>query len=106
MLLRKGPGLCLSRVLVLDDVGTFGRVWIETGEEEANEPTIIRWIIEEQFKRPLRVIAFNTDEGWSRDASREIAEKLLDLNRAGTVLGAGASEFVERIISRSARAVV
>jgi len=92
--------------LVLDDVGTFGNVWIETGEEEANEPTIIRWIIEEQFKCPLRVIAFNTDEGWSRDVSREIAEKLLDLNRAGTLLGAGAGEFVERVIGRSARAIV
>jgi hypothetical protein len=92
--------------LVLDDVTPFGHVWIETGEEEANEPTIVQWLIEEQFKRPLRVIAFNTEEGWSRDVSREIAEKLLDLNRAGTVLGAGASEFVERIVGRSARAVV
>jgi hypothetical protein len=97
--------------LVLDDVTPFGHVWIEhvwseTGEEQANESTIIRWLVEEQFKRPLRVVAFNTEEGWSRDVSREIAEKLLDLNRAGTVLGAGASEFVERVIGQSARAVV
>src|SRR5215467_3856695 len=92
--------------LALDDVTPFGHVWIETNEEEANEPTIIRWIIEEQYKRPLRIIAFNTDEGWSRDVSREIAEKLLDLNRAGTLLGAGAGEFVERVIGRSARAIV
>ena len=40
--------------LVLDDVTPFGHVWIETGEDEANEATVIRWIIEEQFKRPLR----------------------------------------------------
>ena len=51
---------------VLDDVTPFGHIWIETNEEEANEPTIIRWLIAEQFKRPVRVIAFNTDEGWSR----------------------------------------
>jgi hypothetical protein len=63
----------------------------------ANEPTIIRWIIEGQFKRPLRVIAFNTEEGWSRDVTREIAEKMLDLNNAGTALGAAAREFVERV---------
>src|SRR5262249_44359900 len=91
--------------MLLDDGTPFGDVWIETGEQEANEPTIIQWLIEEQSKRPLRVIAFNTEEGWSRDVSREIAEKLLDLNRAGTVLGAGASEFVERVIGRSARAI-
>jgi hypothetical protein len=92
--------------LVLDDLGPSDRVWIETDEEKANEPTIVRWFIEEQFTRPLRVIAFNTEEGWSRDVSREIAEKSLNLNRAGTVLGAGASEFVERVIGRSARAIV
>src|SRR5262249_8785838 len=44
---------------------------------------VIRWIIEGQFKRPLRVIAFNTGEEWSRDVTREIAGKLLDLNNMG-----------------------
>jgi len=91
---------------VLDDLGRYGRVWTEIGDKEANEPTIIRWIIEGQFKRPLRVIAFNTEEGWSRDVTREIAEKLLDLNNAGTALGAAAREFVERVTSESARVIV
>ena len=31
---------------VFDDLGRYGRVWTELGDEEANEPTIIRWIIE------------------------------------------------------------
>ena len=92
--------------LVLDDLGSSDRVWIETGEEETNEPTIVRWFIEEQFTRPLRVIAFNTEEGWSRDASREIAERLLDLNSAGTALGTGAREFAERVTGQSARVIV
>ena len=92
--------------LVLDDLGPSDRIWIETGEEEANEPTIVRWFIEEQFTRPIRVIAFNTEEGWSSDVSREIAERLLDLNRAGTALGAGATDFVERVTGKSARAIV
>jgi hypothetical protein len=92
--------------LVLDDLGPSDRVWIETGEEEANEPTIVRWFIEEQLTRPLRVIAFNTEEGWSRDVSREIAEKLLDFNRSGTALGAGAREFVDRVTGQSARVIV
>src|SRR5262245_13694921 len=80
------PGIESNRTVyqVLDDLGRYGRVWTEIDDEEANEPTILRWIIEGQFKRPLRVIAFNTGEGWSRDVTREIAEKLLDLNNAGT----------------------
>jgi len=48
---------------VFDDLGRYGRVWTELGDEEANKPAIIRWMIEGQFKRPLRVIAFNTEEG-------------------------------------------
>jgi hypothetical protein len=91
---------------VFDDLGRYGCVWTELGDEEANEPTIIRWIIEGQFKRPLRVIAFNTEEGWSRDVTREIAEKLLDLNNAGIALGAAAREFVERVTGESAKVIV
>ena len=102
------PGIESNRAVyqVLDDLGRYGRVWTELDDEEANEPTIIRWIIEGQFKRPLRVIAFNTGEGWSRDVTREIAVKLLDLNNMGTALGAAAREFVERVTGESARALV
>ena len=46
---------------VLDDLN--GHVWPEMAENEANEQTIIQWIIDGQFKRPLRVIAFKTEEG-------------------------------------------
>jgi hypothetical protein len=66
----------------------------------------LSWIIEGQLKRPLRVIAFNTEEGWSRDVTREIAEKLLDLNNAGTALGAAAREFVERATGESTKVIV
>ena len=102
------PGIESNRAVyqVLDDLGRSGCVWTEIGDEEANEPTIIRWIIEGQFKRPLRVIAFNTGEGWSHDVTREIAEKLLDLNNAGTALGTAAREFVERVTGKSAKVIV
>ena len=56
----------------------------------------VLWIIDGQFKRPLRVIAFNIDEGWSRDVT-PVAWKLLELNHRGTPLGAAARAFVERI---------
>ena len=82
---------------VLDDLGEHGHVWPEMAENEANEQTIIQWIIDGQFKRPLRVIAFKTEEGWSRDVTHGIARRILQLNRRGTPLGAAAREFVERI---------
>ena len=87
---------------VLDDLGEpHGHVWPEIGNDEANEATMIRWIVQGQFERPVRVIAFNTDEGWSRDVSREIALQLLDLSREGTSLNTGTTEFVERLTGKS-----
>ena len=82
---------------VLDDLGEHGHVWPEMAENEANEQTIIQWIIDGQFKRPLRVIAFKTEEGWSRDVTYGIALRIFELNRRGTPLGAAARDFVERI---------
>lgn len=82
---------------VLDDLGKYGHVWSELAENEANERTVIRWITEGQFKRPLRVIAFNTNEGWSRDVTQEIAWKVRDLNYKGRLLSAAARKFVERV---------
>jgi hypothetical protein len=36
-----------------------------------------------QFHNPIRVIAFNASEGWSADASEEIARAVLERARAG-----------------------
>lgn len=66
--------------LVLDELGT-GRVWREIDEGLANEAAITEWIIEGQFNHPLRVIAFNSGEGWSRDVTEDVARKLLDMSR-------------------------
>jgi hypothetical protein len=44
----------------------------------------------------LLVIAFNVDEGWSRNVTREIAWKVLELNHRGMTLSAAARAFVER----------
>jgi hypothetical protein len=58
--------------LVLDELRT-GRVWREIDESLANEVTVIEWIIEGQFNHPVRVVAFNSTEGWSRDVSEDVA---------------------------------
>jgi hypothetical protein len=91
--------------LVLDEVGSYGPIWREISDGEANEATIIDWIVEGQFDNPLRVVAFNTEEGWSRDVTREIATKLLHLNPNGLALGAVARDFVERVTGKSATAL-
>ena len=50
--------------LVLDELLTFGRVWRELSEEAANEQTVLELIANGEFNRPVRVIVFNTAEGW------------------------------------------
>jgi hypothetical protein len=64
--------------LVLDDFGgRLGRVWRETNEE-TSRAAIIGDLLEGQYANPLRIVAFNTAEGWSRDVSLEIAGELLE----------------------------
>jgi hypothetical protein len=49
-----------------------------------------------QYRNPLRIIALNTVEGWSRDVSEEIAYDVLDRAcDADTTLSAGAKRFID-----------
>jgi hypothetical protein len=64
--------------LVLDDFGgRLGRAWHEIDEERTDGETIITDLMRDEFNSPLRVVAFNTSEGWSRDVSEDIAEEIL-----------------------------
>jgi hypothetical protein len=74
------PGINEDRdtYLVLDDFGRLGRSWRETDEPSTARDAIIQDLLEGQYNSPVRVIAFNTGEGWSRDVSEEIAEALLE----------------------------
>jgi hypothetical protein len=50
-----------------------------------------------QYFNPLRVIAFNLEEGWVRDASEEVARSLLERARKeGKPLPDGVRRFVDR----------
>jgi hypothetical protein len=63
--------------LVLDDFGgNLGRAWRETAEGDANREMLIRDLMDGQYSRPARIIAFNTAEGWSRDVTVDIADEL------------------------------
>jgi hypothetical protein len=62
--------------LVVDDFGRNGRAYRETDAEAADLETVIVDLLEGQYHNPVRVVAFNTFEGWSQDASEDIAQEL------------------------------
>jgi hypothetical protein len=63
--------------LVLDDFGGwFGQAWPETAVEDTNLETLIEDLLDGQYSNPVRIVAFNTAEGWSRDVSEEVAQML------------------------------
>jgi hypothetical protein len=90
------PTCDIATYLVLDEVGG-SRVYCETEESDAEWAAVMRHISEGQYKRPLRVIAFNTAEGWSRDVTEDIARDMLDAAMlAGQPLTRSGREFIER----------
>ena len=64
--------------LVVNDFGKFGKAYVETDIAEADREVIIRNFISGQYSNALRVVAFNTAEGWSRDVSEDIANEVLE----------------------------
>jgi hypothetical protein len=51
----------------------------ETEDGDTDRATLIRDLLEGQYDNPVRVVAFNTAEGWSRDVSEDIANDLQDV---------------------------
>jgi hypothetical protein len=70
------PDFDVTVHIVLDDFGRLGRAYRETDEAGASREDVIDGLLTGQFNNPLRVIAFNTAEGWSRDVSEEVAWEL------------------------------
>jgi hypothetical protein len=62
--------------LVLDDFGRLGRAWRETDEAGTSRATLVRNLLDGQYEDPVRIIAFNTVEGWSRDVTVDIADEV------------------------------
>ena len=83
---------------VLDELPTFGPVWRELDEGAANKHTVLNLIANGEFADPVRVIAFNTAEGWSRDVTGEIAEALLGRDASEGDLSQSARVFVGRLL--------
>ena len=63
--------------MVLDDFGgRLGRGWRESDEERTDRAAVVESLLEGRYSDPVRVVAFNTGQGWSLDVSQEIAGQL------------------------------
>jgi hypothetical protein len=99
------PGGDQDAYLVLDDFGgRLGRAWREADVEHTDLETVITDLLDGQYNNPVRVIGFNTAEGWSRDVSEDVAHELrqrcADHRRD---LPFSVQEFVERCTGQSVR---
>ena len=92
--------------IVLNDFGKLGSAYVETDETLADENPAVSNIMAGVYSNPARVIAFNIQEGWSRDVTEDIAHKILDLNQQGTALSAVARDFVVRVTGQAVTVTV
>ena len=85
--------------IVLEDF-SGGAAFRET-DEGINYPTLIDYLLRGEYARVLRVVAFNPAEGWSRDASEDIARELERRVAAeGRELSEGLQDFIEDHLGR------
>ena len=82
--------------LVLDNFGAIGRAYRETDLARANQQSVIEDLVTGQYNDPLYVVAFNVNEGWSRDVSEDIAEAVIALATEHGRLSQSTVRFCER----------
>jgi hypothetical protein len=71
------PGPSPATHLVLDDFGgRIGRAWRETDEDATDRETLILNLLSGEYKKPVRIVAFNSADGWCRDVTGDIADEL------------------------------
>jgi hypothetical protein len=61
--------------IVLDDFGLNGQAYRETDFERTDLETIITELLDGEFANPVRVVGFNTAEGWSQDVSADTVQE-------------------------------
>jgi hypothetical protein len=62
--------------LVAEDLGRLGSVWREADFEGTDLETVIQELLAGQYPNPVRIIGFNTSEGWSQDVSEDVAQEV------------------------------
>jgi hypothetical protein len=94
------PSLDADLHFILCDFGRSGLAYVEIDPAEADATTVVQKLLH-GYERPLRVIALNADEGWSRDISEAIAAKVRDVaEHEGRELSSGTLAFIEAHIGR------
>ena len=90
--------------IVLDEIGQLGRVYRETDEERADRETVFRQLIDGDYDRPVRIVAFNTAQRWSRDVTELAVRDQRDrASRKGEELTGPVQAFVEWEMERAER---
>jgi len=73
----------------------FGRAWRETDEEGTDREMLIRDLMHGKYIHPVRIVAFNSAEGWSRDVTMDIADELRRHSAEYDEVPASVQEFLE-----------
>jgi len=90
--------------LVADDFGRAGSAWRETDMESADLETVIQDLLAGEYRRPIKVIAFNTSERWSEDVSEDVAREIQHrCNLQLTDVPSHLQEFVDRYAAQDTR---
>jgi len=103
--MRRSPsivphGADCDTYVVLNDFGSFGRAWCEADEQGADRTTLFRRLMEGQYSHPVRIVAFNTAEGWSRDVTIDIADELRRRFPEYDEVPRSVQEFLETAVRR------
>ena len=90
------PDFDVTVHIVLDDFGAPGRAYRETDETRATLTEVVDDFLTGQYSSPVRVVAFNTSEGWARDVSEDVAwEVLKRANAEGASMPETTRRFIE-----------
>jgi hypothetical protein len=94
------PGFDSDVYLVLDDFGPIGRAYREVDEEAADREPVLRGLMRGEYNNPVRIVAFNTAEGWARDVTTDVAREIRD---RGDELSPGLRDFIDNELDRARR---
>src|SRR5215510_14607201 len=84
--------------IVLNDFGErLGHTYVKTYVTEADEKSVISNILSGDYSNPMRVVAFNTVEGWSGGVTEDIARYVLERGESEAPLSEYGKRFVERV---------
>ena len=65
--------------LMLCRFGRAGLAYVETDPAEADATTVIQNLLYGRYGEPLRVVALNVSESWSRDVSEAMAYRVREI---------------------------